>query len=220
MIKEISRLVIYGGGDLGHEVAEYACECFGWSRQDPYKIIFIDSTPGLKSLNPNWHIIHSISSYMPKPGDKFIIGVGSPEVREQLLLEVEANGYELCSIIHPSAYVSKFAKVDVGVIISPFCTVSTQAFLSKNVMINTYTAVGHHVFIGENSVLSPKVLCAGRSIIDRNVFIGSGAIIMPKISIGAFSKVMGGSVVHRDAPNDCLVSGNPAKSHILKSKVE
>ena len=218
MMTDISRLVIYGGGELGHEIAEYACECFGWSQEDPSRILFIDRTLGLTSINPNWRVVHSISSYISSPGDKFIIGVGIPEIREKLLLEVESYGYQLCSIIHPSAYVSKFAKVDVGVIVSPFCTVSTNALLSKNVIINTYTAVGHHVTIGENSVLSPKVLCAGGSKVGKNVFIGSGAVIVPKISIGSFSKITAGSVVHRNAPNDCLVAGNPAKIHLLKSE--
>ncbi|MES2301023.1 MAG: DapH/DapD/GlmU-related protein [Pseudomonadota bacterium] len=47
--------------------------------------------------------------------------------------------------------------------------------------------------------------------IGRNCFIGAGAMICPGVTIGDGVIVAAGSVVQRDIPGDCVVSGNPAR---------
>lgn len=47
--------------------------------------------------------------------------------------------------------------------------------------------------------------------IGERCFIGAGAVILPGVTIGNGSIVAVGSVVRRDVPDDCIVSGNPAR---------
>ena len=47
--------------------------------------------------------------------------------------------------------------------------------------------------------------------IGESAFIGLGSIILPGVAIGRGSVVVSGSVVHRNVPDGCVVSGNPAR---------
>ena len=85
------------------------------------------------------------------------------------------------------------------------------------------------VKIGDNVLCAPNVgiYTAGHPIhheprnlgweygfsitIGNNVWIGANAIILPGVTIGDNVVVGAGSVVTKDIPNDCIVTGNPAK---------
>lgn len=51
----------------------------------------------------------------------------------------------------------------------------------------------------------------GRVKIGDNVFIGHGAVILPNVTIGSNVVVGTNTVVRKDIPDNCVVSGNPAK---------
>jgi sugar O-acyltransferase (sialic acid O-acetyltransferase NeuD family) len=212
MKNDFSRLIIYGAGALGHEIAEYACDAYNWNFQDSHKILFIDDTPGLKSHNPAWDVLSTFLDYKPKIGDKFLIGIGEPKIRNYLYQILCEKNIELATLIHPTAYISKFSNIGPGTIVAPFCTIGAESNLSPNSILNTYVAIGHHVTLGESCVLSPKVLVAGKSNIGDFVFIGSSAVITPKINIGSWCKIAASSVVYRSCQENFLVTGNPSKA--------
>jgi sugar O-acyltransferase (sialic acid O-acetyltransferase NeuD family) len=213
MTVNLKRLVIYGAGALGHEIAEYACDAYKWNISDINKIIFIDDTPGLKSHNSCWDVVCGLSNYQYTNGDKFLIGIGDPNSRRSLFQLIEENNYEFATLVHPTSYISKSAEILPGTIISPFCAIGTKSILSKNLILNTYSAIGHHVRIGHSCVISPKVLIAGSSSIGECVFIGSNAVITPKTEIGSGTVIAAGSVVYRNCGNNFMIAGNPAKSY-------
>ena len=212
---EIGRLIIYGAGALGHEIAEYACDAYDWDLWDTTKIKFIDDTPGLRSNNNSWSVINGFQNYKSQIGDKFLIGIGDPIQRNIIYDFLIKNNCDFATLIHPDAYVSKFSKISPGSIVAPFCTVGTESFLSCNVVLNTYAAIGHHVSIGKSCVVSPKVLVSGRSRVGDLVFIGSNAVITPQVSIGCRCKVAASSVVYRNCEDDFLITGNPSKKFKL-----
>ena len=51
----------------------------------------------------------------------------------------------------------------------------------------------------------------GKVKIGDNVFIGHGAVILPNVTIGSNVVVGTNTVVRKDIPDNCVVSGNPAK---------
>ena len=51
----------------------------------------------------------------------------------------------------------------------------------------------------------------GRVKIGDNVFIGHGAVILPNVTIGNNVVVGTNTVVRKDIPDNCVVSGNPAR---------
>ena len=215
MTNDFSRLIIFGAGALGHEIAEYACDAYKWNIQEENKISFIDDTPGLKSNNSAWKVIHGLSNYKYRMGDKFLIGIGDPKIRKIIYGILKEKDLDLATLIHPTAYISKFSNIGVGTIVAPFCTIGAESFLSPNSILNTYVAIGHHVTLGNSCVVSPKVLVAGRSNIGDFVYIGSSVVVTPNTIIGSGCKIAAGSVVYRSCKENLLITGNPSKSYKL-----
>jgi acetyltransferase-like isoleucine patch superfamily enzyme len=68
-----------------------------------------------------------------------------------------------------------------------------------------------HVKAGEflRKELVPQVVAGVK--IEESAFIGLGSILLPGVTVGRASVVVSGSVVYRNVPAGCIVSGNPAK---------
>ena len=144
-------------------------------------------------------------------GDIFIIAYGDPKLRQKALDKIEKKSWELATLVHPTAYISKYATISAGSIICPFAIVGFKAHIKKNVLMNTYSAAGHHSEIGDSCVLCPKSLIAGKSICGSQSFIGSGAVVTPGKNIGKLSSIGALSVVYRNVKDGGFIIGNPAK---------
>lgn len=89
----------------------------------------------------------------------------------------------------------------------------TYIFHPYNIVINNKTKIGHHVVLrgnttignnGNNKIASP--------IIGDNVDIGINVNIFGPISIGKNTKIGGGAVVVKSAPEYSVLVGNPARN--------
>jgi sugar O-acyltransferase (sialic acid O-acetyltransferase NeuD family) len=207
----MKKIIIVGAGDFGHEVAEYICDINNYDINLKNVIAFLDDYDEAKTENISWPIVGSLDSYQKCEGDIFVIAYGNPEVRQKTLNKIEKKSWELATIIHPTAYISKYATISPGSIICPFATVGFRACIKRNVLMNTYSAAGHHSEIGDSSVLCPKSLIAGNSIVGSQSFIGSGAIVTPGKKIGKSSSIGASSVVYRNVKEGSFIIGNPAK---------
>lgn len=76
------------------------------------------------------------------------------------------------------------------------------------------------IHIGEYTFITGRVVVLAHddcrklkadTYIGNNCFIGINSIIMPGVRIGNEVIVGAGSVVTKDAPNNCIIAGNPAK---------
>ena len=76
------------------------------------------------------------------------------------------------------------------------------------------------IHIGEYTFITGRVVVLSHddcrklkadTYIGNNCFIGINSIIMPGVRIGNEVIVGAGSVVTKDAPNNCIIAGNPAK---------
>ena len=207
-----SRIIIIGAGGFGHEVAEYICDIRKLDLEKEGVIGFLDSSKKAKSENKSWPILGDIEDFDPEPEDKFLIGLGNPEERAEAAKKLNKRKLNFTKLIHPTAYISRTAKISDGCIVSPFSIVGYRAKLSPHVLLNTYAAVGHHSKIGSYSVLSPKVLIAGNSEIKEKVFFGTGAIVTPRTKVEEGASVSASSVVYRNVKAKTTVIGNPAKN--------
>jgi len=79
--------------------------------------------------------------------------------------------------------------------------------------------IGHNVLIMDSDFhdINPKSrkssanIKTGDVVISENVFIGSEVIVLKGTIIGRGCVVGAGSIVHGVFPDNCLISGNPAK---------
>ena len=115
------------------------------------------------------------------------------------------------TIISPSAYVSKHAKVGEGTIIMHRVVVNADANISKNCIINTGVIIEHDCLIDDHVHISPGAVLSGGVSVSKGSFIGTGATVLQGIKIGRDVIVGAGAVVTNDVENDRTVKGVPAK---------
>lgn len=142
---------------------------------------------------------------------EFLIAAGEPVIRYKIRVKLEQAKVKFARLVDVSTVVADTANISDGVIVTPLCSVSSDAVLARNSCINTMSIIGHDVFIGENTVISSMVNMGGACIVGKDSYIGMGALIKENIKIGSNSIVGMGSVVYSDIPDGVIALGNPAR---------
>jgi sugar O-acyltransferase (sialic acid O-acetyltransferase NeuD family) len=205
------NLAIYGSGGLGREVLDCAQTLDSissrWTR-----IIFIDD------VNPDTTVNGIVTATFesarvsnPPDGCELFIAIGEPSARKELAEKVTGQGYRLTTIIHPSAVVSKTARIETGVFVGALSYVSCDTHIEKNVYLQPHVLIGHDAVVRAHSVISPMASLAGHCRVGEASYVGMGATIKEKVIIGSRVIVGMGSAVFRDLPDDVVAFGSPAR---------
>jgi len=163
------KLLIIGAGGHGQVVKEIA-EAIG-----EYEAIdFVDD----KSEN----VVGKVSDIekFHSEYDSAFVGIGNNIHREKLITELEHIGYTIPVLIHPTAYVSKSAKISKGTVIEPKAVVNANAKIGIGCIISVGTIIDHDVVIGDYvHANSGSIVCDARSV-DKGIKIDAGEIISNK----------------------------------------
>lgn len=208
-------LGIYGAGGLGREVLDLARIINGrvkiWE-----DFIFIDGEPG---NDVNGVKVYSYNEAIEQFRGKLEVsmGIGEPAVREKLFTKLEKDGIEVATLIHPDVYVPDTTVIGKGV------TIQMGNFISCNVKIEDYVYIQPHANISHNDVLKKGCMVsgfcnlAGGVTVGEFTYLGISSCYKEGISIGDYTIVSMGSVVHKDVPAEVIVMGNPARP-IMKNE--
>lgn len=148
---------------------------------------------------------------------KFLVCVGqikNANIRENIYQQLSCKSAEFATIISPTAYVSKYAKVGKGSIIMHGALLQADVVVGNNCIINDYSLVEHDSVVGNNCHISTGAKINGGVNIGNNVFIGSGAIIKNGVTIANNAIVGMGSVVVENIEESQIIFGNPAKKKL------
>jgi sugar O-acyltransferase (sialic acid O-acetyltransferase NeuD family) len=124
-------------------------------------------------------------------------------------LGVPAERFE--TLVHPTSYISRRAKIGRGALIFQQCTVSNGAAIGDHVVALPQTVISHDCLLGDYAVATSAVTVGSEAKVGRNVYLGTGCMMLPGVSIGEGSLVGIGSVVLRDVEPNKVVVGNPAR---------
>jgi len=208
-------VVVVGAGGFGREVIEYVQDTFP---SDTHALSgFLDDHPDparLEALGRPY--LGTVAAYVPGDRDRFVVAIGDPRVRLRVARSLAARGARFLTVVHPRAYVAASARIGEGCVVAPFASVGAGAVLGDQVQVHFCASAAHDTIIGEGAALSPYAAVNGGAVLGEGVFLGTRATINPLKRVGAFAKVAAGSVVYRDVPAEALVSGNPAKAHVLR----
>lgn len=196
-------LVILGFGGHARSVADVA-----W-RAGIQQIVFVDESarPGEKFAgfvaHPDWPEV--------LPGWYAFPASGQAERRKDMVSAAEAHGFEVCSLLSPSAYVGLEACVDKGAFVAHGAHVGPAATIGKGAIVNTAAVVDHETLIGEYSHVAVNATVAGRCVVGRCVMIGAGATVIDNIKICEGAVIGAGAVVVRDIIEPGIYVGCPAR---------
>ncbi len=148
----------------------------------------------------------------------FILGVGSPIIREKLYnhFTENLNGTPF-NLISKNAHIGVLNNsISSGVNIMTGSIITSSCKIGKGVLINLNVTIGHDTIIDDFTEICPGVNISGNCQIGKKVFIGTGAIILPSIKIGEGAIIAAGAVVTKNVEPFTMVAGNPA---ILKKNL-
>lgn len=203
-------LYIYCAGGFGKEIMDVARRK-NLSSREWASIKFIDdsliekSTYGAEVFKFEEVAGHEIKN------SQFIIANGEPAVREKIYKKLKFASANFGKLVDTSSLVADTANLHDGVVITPFCSISSEAILSENSCVNTMSIIGHDVFVGKNTVISSMVNLGGACVVGDNSYIGMGALIKEGVKIGSNTIIGMGSVVYSDIPDGVIALGNPAR---------
>lgn len=134
--------------------------------------------------------------------------IKTPAHRTRLYEQVVALGFQLPTIIAPSAYVSRHATLGAGTIVMHGAIVNAGASVGKNCIINTRALLEHDATVADHCHISTGAILNGNTAIGSGSFVGSGSIIKEGASLGQGCLVGMGLAVRHNQPDNAQFTGH------------
>jgi len=140
-----------------------------------------------------------------------VTAVGDAKLRLELTDRCRQAGLDMVSIVHPMAFVSKFASIGPGCVVFAQSAINADAKLGAACIVNTGATVDHDCLIGHAVHICPGAHLAGGVRVGERSWIGIAATVRQGISIGRDATVAAGAVVVEDVADGSTVLGVPAR---------
>lgn len=148
--------------------------------------------------------------YFEQHDQRYILGIGSPNVRFRLSQKFKDLGGKLTSLISSHSQIGFYNQIsERGVIIMHGVIITNEVTIGMGSLINMRCTLGHFCKIGQFCDLAPGVY-ASTSVIGDFCQIGINAVLKPGVNLGKQVTVGAGSVVTKDVKDYQIVAGVPA----------
>lgn len=199
--------VLIGYSGHGYVVAEAAIEA-GFNVNyytdlnkidfNPYNLKYL-GFEGDKNFN-EWH-----------QGYNYILGIGDNKLRNKIASLVIVSGAQLGTVIHPTASVSKWSKLGLGVFVARNVMVNPISTIGDFSILNTGSIIEHECILGEAVHIAPGAILSGNVRVGNRSFIGANAVIKQGVVIGEDVLVGAGAVILKNVPSGSKIVGNPGR---------
>lgn len=176
----MKQIVIYGGGGFAREVA-WLVQSSKSADGTAYEIMcFADDNTQKQGTILNKIPVMSLEDARARFPEARIVGaIGSPQVREKIMVKAAAAGFLTETIIHPNVeHAAEWNEYGDGTVICAGSILTVNITLKKHVQINLDCTIGHDVIMGDYSTLAPGVHISGWVHMGSRVYIGTGASII------------------------------------------
>jgi sugar O-acyltransferase (sialic acid O-acetyltransferase NeuD family) len=214
MVKK--RVLILGTGGNCIDILDTMLEINTVQNQDTYECVgFLDDNSqqwgktlyGVPVRGP-------LASATEYPDCCFVNGIGSPLnfwKKQEIIAKTGLMPDRFETIIHPTASVSRFARLGQGVVILPHVTIASGVQMGNHIIVLPNSIVSHDDLIGDYTCIAGGVCISGGVTVGASCYLGTNASIRGNIRVGDYSLIGMGSVVLNDVPENTVVVGNPAR---------
>lgn len=208
---DFERLLIFGAGGFGREVAWLARQCWG----DRIELCFIVDRPEYLVDDVGGIPVRILHDCTSQWDTHYVVALGEPALREAAAAACEAQGLTAGTLVHPRVEASDSVVAGVGSVICAGSILTVDVELGAHVQVNLGCTIGHDTRVGAFSTLSPGAHVSGNVAIGRGVYIGTGASIINghagrPLVIGDAAVVAAGACVTSSVEPGAMVAGVPA----------
>lgn len=202
------RVLVFGASGHGKVVADAAVAA-GLDLAG-----FVDDDPGRRGSGLwglpvlGWEECAGLPAGPDRPG--IALGIGDNRARERVFARALSGGFEILTVVHPSAVVSARARLGAGTVVMALVAVNPDAEVGVGVILNTGCVVEHDCRIGDFAHLSPNCALGGGVEVGARSHLGLGAVVLPLVGVGADVRVGAGAAVTKDVSPGTTAVGVPA----------
>lgn len=167
---DMNNLLILGAGQYGM-VAKEIAESTGFFET----ISFLDDNNPIAIGKLNDHM------YFSEEYKYAVVAIGNAEIRLRLIAELEQSGYEISSLIHDKAYVSRSAKVDKGTIVEPMAVIHTDVSIGIGCIISAGVIINHNSIIGDGCHIDCGTIVGARTVVKAGTRSKYRAVLTEKV---------------------------------------
>ena len=160
------KLLIVGAGGHGQVVREVA-EAIGTYE----KIDFVDDNSTL-AIGKMKDLQELHGEY-----DAAFVGIGKNHLRRELLGKLQEYGYSIPVLIHPTAYVSRSAKIGKGTVVEPKAIVNASSKVADGCIISVGAIVDHDVILEECVHVNAGAICKAGSTVTAEIKLEAGQVV-------------------------------------------
>lgn len=183
-------------------------EVLGFAFDDPAYAKGINGWPVLCGTKEAWN------KYEPYEDIYFVFGMLRYDIARERFALRDSYGipeHRYLTFVHPTAYVSRSAKIGTGTIILANATVKNNVMIGTRNFINSGVNIDHDTVIGNDNFFAAHA-CLGSSITVGNVnFFGLNSSVRTPSVIGNYNRIGMCANVLNSIGNEMVMIGNPAK---------
>jgi len=194
-------VLIYGSGSLGLVAWDALCA------DDATRVpAYLDDAPRSTELN-GVPVIHSVHAMKLLEAGLRHVHVALPDVQAGLAAEqrLRSIGFDVVSIVHPSAVVASRARLGSNVFLGPLTVVGPEAELGDHVRLFNGASVAHHSRIGRGTKITDGARIGGHVSIGENTLVGLNASVNFHLTVGSDVTIVSGAVVTSSIPDHAIV---------------
>lgn len=149
-----------GAGSFSVEVAGWAEES-GWTVAGLVELLDPRRVGGEQEGHP-------IVAAAALPAGTRAIAAGGRDVdRRDAWAVAERHGFAPGTVVHPTAHVSRSARIEPGAVVAPLAVISAGTSIGEHCLLSRGTLVGHHTTLGRFVRLLPGANVAGHVRLGR-----------------------------------------------------
>jgi acetyltransferase-like isoleucine patch superfamily enzyme len=209
MISFPRELVIIGSGGAAAEVVSNI-QSINSTTSAGFQIIgFLDDDEMIFESNSSKYQFESplLGSTQDHPYLKkysYVVAFSNISYKKILTSRLLGIGINFPNIIHPSAEISKSAKLGFGNIIGSHCIIGPASCVGNFNLLTSYSFVSHDCSVGSLNFFSTAGLAGGASVGDEN-FFGIRSTLLPSVIVGSRCVIQAGMVIDKDILDDVTV---------------
>ena len=165
----MNKLLIIGAGAHSEVVREVAKSC-GYS-----EFVFVDDSEDLLSSGRAQYNTAALS-WLGKDYEDAFVSVGNNQVRKFMYDLLAKNGYNIPSLIHPTAYISPTAVIGKGSLIGPMSIINSNAIIGQGCILSCSAVVDHNVIVSDFAHIDAGAVCESYSTVDLYAKISAGTV--------------------------------------------